>query len=291
MSEPSQRAVRIDAHHHFWPQPDPALYPWMTDDLAALRRPFSPDDLRPRLQARQIDRSILVQTRSSVEETREFLAIADRTDFVVGVVGWVDLTAPNVGEVLAELRAAPTGRWLAGIRHQVHDEPDPDWLRRSDVQRGLQAIQDAGLAYDLLLKPRELPAALAVSRAFPNLRLVIDHIAKPEIAHGTMEPWASDMAPFAELPYVFCKLSGMVTEADWQRWTPNDLLPYVERVIGWFGEDRLLYGSDWPVSTLAAPYERVHDALKTILDRLGVSAATQDKIFGANARRFYTPTV
>ena len=284
------RAVRIDAHQHFWPQPTPELYPWMTDAQAPLRRSFGPDDLRPLLQARQIDWSVLVQTRSSLEETREFLAIADQTDFVAGVVGWVDLRAPNVGDVLAELKASPTGRWLVGIRHQVHDEADRDWLLRADVQHGLRAVQAAGLAYDLLLKPRELPAALRVARAFPDLRLVIDHIAKPEIARGVLEPWARDMVPFADLPHVSCKLSGMVTEASWQSWTPADLQPYIERVVGWFGEDRLIYGSDWPVSTLAAPYAAVHDALVEVLGNLGVSAEAQAKIFGENARQFYAPS-
>ncbi|MFN8634681.1 MAG: amidohydrolase family protein [Chloroflexota bacterium] len=287
--ELAQRPVRIDAHHHFWPQPDPALYPWMTDELAALRRPFGPDDLRPLLQARQIDWTVLVQTRSSLDETRDFLEIADSTAFVAGVVGWVDLTSPDVARDLGDLKASKTGNWLVGIRHQVHDEPDRDWLLRADVQRGLHSVQDYGLAYDLLLRPREVPTAVKIARSFPDLRLVIDHIAKPEIAHGRIEPWASDMAAFAGLPHVFCKLSGMVTEADWRRWEPSDLRPYVERVLGWFGEDRLLFGSDWPVSTVAAPYERVHDALKAVLDDLGVSEVAHAKIFGENARRFYHP--
>ena len=287
--EGTARPIRVDAHQHFWPQPTRFLYPWMTDEQAALRRPFGPDDLRPLLQARAIDWTVLVQTRSSLDETRDFLAIADKTDFVAGVVGWVDLRAPDVDRVLADLKASPEGQWLIGIRHQVHDEPDSDWLLRSDVQRGLRAVQQAGLAYDLLLRPRELPAGLQVARAFPDLRLVIDHIAKPEIASGNLEPWATDMAPFAELPHVFCKLSGLVTEADWQRWKPADLRPYVERVVGWFGEDRLLFGSDWPVCTLAASYEQVHDALAEVLTSIGMSAEAQAKMFGENARRFYAP--
>jgi L-fuconolactonase len=288
--EIAPRAIRVDAHQHFWPQPTRWLYPWMTDEQAVLRRPFGPDDLRPLIQAREIDWTVLVQTRSSLDETRDFLAIADKTDFVAGVVGWVDLTAPHVDRVLAELQATPTGHWLVGIRHQVHDEPDAGWLLRSDVQRGLRAVQQAGLAYDLLLRPRELPAALQVARTFPDLRLVIDHIAKPEIAGGHLEPWATDMAPFAELPHVFCKLSGMVTEADWQQWRPADLQPYVEQVVGWFGEDRLLFGSDWPVCTLAATYEQVHDALADVLATVGMPAAAQTKVFGENARRFYVPS-
>jgi L-fucono-1,5-lactonase len=288
--ETATRPIRVDAHQHFWPQPTRWLYPWMTDEQAALRRPFGPDDLRPLIQTREIDWTVLVQTRSSLDETRDFLAIADKTDFVAGVVGWVDLTAPHVDRVLAELQATPTGRWLVGIRHQVHDEPDAEWLLRSDVQRGLRAVQQAGLAYDLLLRPRELPAALQVARAVPDLRLVIDHIAKPEIGGGHLEPWATDMAPFAELPHVFCKLSGMVTEADWQQWRPADLQPYVERVVGWFGEDRLLFGSDWLVGTLAATYEQVHDALAEVLTTIGMPVAAQAKVFGENARRFYVPS-
>jgi L-fuconolactonase len=287
--ENTARPIRVDAHHHFWPQPTASLYPWMTDQQAALRRPFGPEDLRPLLEAREIDWTVLVQTRSSLDETRDFLAIAEQTDFVAGVVGWVDLTAPDVDRVLAELKSAPAGQWLVGIRHQVHDEADRAWLLRSDVQRGLRAVQQAGLAYDLLLRPRELTAALQVARTFPDLRLVIDHIAKPEIGHGRLEPWATDMAPFADLPHIFCKLSGMVTEADWQRWRPADLLPYVERVVGWFGEDRLMFGSDWPVCTLAASYEQVDVALAETLTTLGLSDAAQAKIFGENARRFYAP--
>jgi L-fuconolactonase len=284
------RPIRVDAHQHFWPHPTRWMYPWMTDEQEALRRPFGPEDLRPLIESREFDWTVLVQTRSSLDETREFLAIAERTDFVAGVVGWVDLTSLSVERTLADLKASPSGQWLAGIRHQVHDEEDADWLLRSDVQRGLRAVQQAGLAYDLLLRPRELPAALQVARAFPGLRLVIDHIAKPEIASGTLEPWATDLAPFAELPHVFCKLSGMVTEADHDAWKPADLRPYVERVVGWFGEDRLLYGSDWPVCTLAASYEQVHDALADVLTSIGMSEAAQAKVFGENARGFYAPS-
>src|SRR5215210_9578187 len=210
--ENTARPIRVDAHHHFWPQPTGDRYPWMTDDLAALRRPFGPDDLRPLIESREIDWTVLVQTRSSLDETRDFLAIADSTEFVAGVVGWVDLRAPDVERVLDDLKSSPTGHWLIGIRHQVHDEADRAWLLRSDVQRGLRAVQQAGLAYDLLLRPRELPAALQVARAFPDLRLVIDHIAKPEIASCTLQPWPTNLAPYSELPHVFFTLSATVTE-------------------------------------------------------------------------------
>ena len=282
---PTAPPVRVDAHHHFWPEPTPEKYPWMADTQSRIRRPFRPRDLAPRLQARAVERTVLVQTRSALDETREFLAVAGLTDFVAGVVGWVDLTAPDVAETLTALKSGPHGKWLVAIRHQAHDEPGPAWLVREDVRRGLRAVRDADLAYDLLVRPRELPAALAVARELSDLRLVIDHIAKPRIATGELEPWASRMAPFAELEHVACKLSGMVTEADWQRWTPEDLRPYVERVLGWFGEDRVLYGSDWPVCELAATYERQHDALDALT--AGLSAPARAKLFGQNAARFY----
>jgi L-fuconolactonase len=280
----AERATVVDAHHHFW-DPARAHYPWLTDEMAAIRRRFGPEDLRPLLRAAGVDRTVLVQTRHSLDETREFLGTAASTDFVAGVVGWVDLADAAVGERLAALRAEPGGDRLVGIRHQVHDEADPDWLLRPDVRRGLRAVADATLAYDLLVRPRELPAALATARAFPDLRLVVDHLAKPPIATGEVAGWAALLAPFRELPHVFCKLSGMVTEAGRRRWTPADLAPYVEQAMTIFGEDRVMFGSDWPVCLLAAPYERVVAALTEALGE--VSAASRAKVFGENAVAFY----
>ena len=254
----------IDAHVHFWDGP----LGWMTPEMARIARPFGPEDLRPSLAANGIDRVVLVQTQSSVDETQRFLALAAADDLVGGVVGWVDLTSAHVADTIAELCES---RYLAGVRHQVHDEADPDWLLRADVRRGLRAVQKAGLAYDLLVRARDLPAALRIARAFPELRLVIDHAAKPPIASGELEPWAARLAPFAELEQVFCKVSGLVTEADWKRWRPEDLRPYRERLLGWFGEDRLLFGSDWPVCLLAASYEEVVEAYDAA--RFGGNAA------------------
>jgi L-fuconolactonase len=278
------RALVVDAHQHFW-DPSRAEYPWMTAELAPIRRRFGPEDLRPTLAECGVDRTVLVQTISSLEETREFCATAAATDFVAGVVGWVDLTDPAVARVLRDLRAAPGGSTLVGIRHQVHDEPDPDWILRADVRRGLRAVGEAGLAYDLLLRPRELGPALRMVREFPEMRFVIDHIAKPPIRTGASREWAEAMAPFSEEGHVFCKLSGMVTEADWSAWRPDDLVPYVRRVVGWFGEDRLMFGSDWPVCLVAGSYARMMEAL---LDALGaVSPAARTKILGSNAIAFY----
>jgi len=278
------RPTVVDSHQHFW-DPARADYPWMTDEVAAIRRPFTPGDLRPALETAGVDYTVLVQTRSSEDETRAFMATAAATPFVAGVVGWVDLTAPDVADRIAALQARPDGATLVGIRHQAHDEPDPRWLLREDVRRGLRAVRDAGLAYDLLVRTRELPAALETARAFPDLHFVIDHIAKPPIKDGETEGWAAALSPFREHERVCCKLSGMVTEADWGAWTPADLQPYIDRVGDIFGEDRLMFGSDWPVCLLAAPYATVYDTLREALRAL--SSPDQDKIFGANAMRFY----
>jgi L-fuconolactonase len=275
---------RIDSHHHVW---DPARrdYPWLRG-LDAIDRPFTVDDLAPLLAEAGIDGTVLVQTVSDLDETRELLALAATTPFIVGVVGWVDLTSQDVGAELDRLRAG--GERLVGIRHQVHDEADPDWLLREEVQRGLEAIAEAGLVYELLVRPRELPAAVTVARDFPHLRFVVDHIAKPPIATGELEPWASLIGEMAGLDNVACKLSGMVTEADLDAWRPEDLVPYVRTVVEVFGPDRLMFGSDWPVCLLAASYDQVVDATRQVLDGLGVLTPEAERaIFGETAIRWY----
>jgi L-fuconolactonase len=276
--------VIVDAHHHFW-DPATADYPWLTDELATIRRAFGPADLAPELEAAGVEGTVLVQTRSSVDETVEFLATAAATPFVRGVVGWVDLTDPGVGDVLARLRAAPGGERLVGIRHQAHDEPDPDWLVREHVVRGVAVVGGAGLAYDLLVRERELPAALALARRLPDVRFVVDHLAKPRIASGELEPWATRLAEFRELDHVACKVSGMVTEADWSSWIRRDLQPYVDRVLDVFGPDRLLFGSDWPVCLLAGGYADVVGAARATLGELG--ERDREKVFGGTAEAVY----
>jgi L-fuconolactonase len=276
--------VIVDSHQHFWDL-QRFDYPWMTDDLEPIRRNFGPSDLEPLLAERGVDRTVVVQANPSVDETRYLLEIAAQTDFVSGVVGWVDLADPGIRAVVTDLRNGENGHHLVGIRHQVHDESDPAWLLRDEVQRGLRELGAAGLPYDLLVRARELPAALQTARAQPGLRLVIDHIAKPPIEDGEVEEWARSMAPFAGLDNVYCKLSGMVTEADWNAWKPADLVPYVQRVVDWFGEDRLMFGSDWPVCLLAATYGEVMDALDSALGGLGERARA--KIYGLNAVAFY----
>lgn len=274
----------VDAHHHIW-DPTRADYPWLTDELAAIRRAFTPDDLAPALAANGIDATVLVQTRSSLDETREFLATAATTPFIRGVVGWVDLTDPGVADTIAALREGPGGNRLVGIRHQAHDEPDPTWLLREDVAGGIRAVRDAGLVYDLLVRPRELPAALGLARRERDTRFVIDHIAKPLIRTGAIQPWADLIRPFAALEHVACKLSGMVTEADWENWTPDDLAPYVDHVLDVFGPDRLLFGSDWPVCLLAASYDEVVAAARETLTDL--SDTESAAVFGGTAAEVY----
>lgn len=274
----------VDAHHHFW-DPATADYPWLTDELAPIRRAFGPDDLAPLVVAAGIDATVLVQTRSSVEETEAFLAIADRSPFVRGVVGWVDLRDPAVDETIARLRAEPGGDRLVAIRHQVHDELDPDWLGRDDVRRGIAAVGRAGLAYDLLVRARELPAAQRTVAALPNVRFIVDHLAKPAIRNGTDPAWDDAVGAFRGLPNVWWKLSGLVTEADWQAWRPEDLQPFVDRVLAVAGPERLLVGSDWPVCLLVAPYDVVLATARSLI--AGLSPSEQAAIFGETAVAVY----
>lgn len=257
--------LAIDSHHHVW-DPSQGDYSWMTDAHAPIRRVFGLADLAPDLAAAGVSHTVLVQTWSSSQETLSFLRLADEGPVVAGVVGWVDLTALAVGETLDELLAAPGGRFLKGIRHQVHDEPDPDWLRRDDVMRGLAELERRHLAYDLLIRPREIPAALEVAAAFPSLRLVVDHIAKPRIAEDGFEPWAAAMAPFSDhRSHVWCKLSGIVTEDAWTSRDDTRLVPFVNEVMALFGPSRTMYGSDWPVCLLAGPYGRTLGLLRRLL--------------------------
>ena len=281
----TQTQIRIDTHQHFW-DPGRATYPWMVGDaLDPVRRPFTPDDIAPELAAQAISGTVLVQTISSLGETREFLQLAQHKDFIWGVVGWVDLTSERVSDDLDALIRATGGDRLVGIRHQVHDEADPEWLCRADVRRGLAAVQESGLAYDLLVRARELPAAIDTVSALPRLQFVLDHIAKPRIAEGNDPEWREHMPGLAALPNVAVKLSGMVTEADWASWTPADLRPFVASVVDWFGVERLLFGSDWPVCLLAASYKGVVTGLEEALGPL--SPGDAERIFGSNAIDVY----
>ncbi|HEY4190460.1 MAG TPA: amidohydrolase family protein [Candidatus Limnocylindrales bacterium] len=274
----------VDAHHHLW-DPSRADYPFLTDELAAIRRPFGVGDLVPLLDAAGVAATVLVQTRSSTDESREFLAAAAATPRIAGVIAWVDLTSDDVAGAIDALRAAPGGERLAGIRHQVHDEPNPAWILRDDVRRGLRAVAASGLPYDLLVRALEMPAALEVVRSMPDLRFVIDHLGKPPIRNGDIATWAERIAPFGRLPNVWCKLSGLVTEADWSSWTVADLRPAVDHALDVFGPQRLLLGSDWPVCLLASSYQGVFDATLELI--AGLTADEQAAVMGENAIAYY----
>ncbi|MFD8033193.1 amidohydrolase family protein [Streptomyces sp. NPDC059717] len=277
--------MTVDAHHHVW---DLSVrdQDWITGPaLRPLRRNFTMADLAPEARAAGVDRSVLVQTVTVAEETPEFLALAQDDGLVAGVVGWTDLTAPDVKDTLDRLRELPGGPYLRGIRHQVQGEPDPEWLLRSDVRRGLEAVAAAGLVYDLVVLPRQLPACVRVAADLPQLTFVLDHLGKPPIASGELEPWASRVRSLAALPNTVCKLSGMVTEADHQAWSPADLRPYADTVLNAFGPDRLMFGSDWPVCTLAATYAEVSEAAGELTRGLGDPERAQ--IFEKTAARVY----
>lgn len=277
--------MTIDAHHHFL-FPSRVVYPWLEPaPFAPLRRDFGPEELGPILRQNNVDKTVLVQTRSSLEETLEFLRIAAEIRYVAGVVGWVDLTSPKVGDVLDEVLASGEGRYLVGIRHQVHDEPDPAWLLQDNVQYGIAELGRRGLAYDFLTRVRELPACLETARRHPEVRFVLDHLAKPSIRAGEWEGWLQALTPLAALPNVWVKLSGLVTEAEWESWRPAQLEPYVLEALRLFGPERSLFGSDWPVCTLAATYAQVKGALEALLS--GLSPGEREQVFGLSAAQVY----
>ncbi|MFI7678197.1 amidohydrolase family protein [Actinophytocola sp. NPDC049390] len=267
----------IDAHHHLWEDLTRRDYDWLAD-LDAIRRPYTVDDLTAVSPA---DRTVLVQTVPTVEETEEFLATAAATPVIAGVVGWVDLTAPDVADRLAALRTDA----LVGIRHPAQGEADPDWLVRPEVIRGVTAVAAADLTYDILILPAQHHAAIALADAVPDARLVLDHAGKPAVAEGGYEPWAEFLTALSARPNVYCKLSGLVTEADWARWTVDDLRPYASHVLKSFGPDRVMFGSDWPVCELAATYDEVLAAARAFTDEL--SPAERSEVFAGTARRAY----
>ncbi|MFD9408608.1 amidohydrolase family protein [Streptomyces sp. NPDC059989] len=279
----------VDTHHHVW---DLSVrdQDWITGpELAPLRRNFSLADLTPQARAAGVTATVLVQTITVPEETPEFLAMAARSDLVAGVVGWTDLTAPDVADTLAGLRDGPGGEHLVGMRHQVQGEPDPRWLVRPEALRGLAAIAEAGLVYDLVVKPHQLAAAVDAAQRLPGLTFVLDHLGKPPIASGELTPWAERIRRLAALPNTVCKLSGMVTEADWGSWTVDDLRPYADTVLDAFGPGRLMFGSDWPVCRLAATYAEVVAAADEMTAEL--SPAERRDVFTGTAVRTYGLTV
>jgi L-fucono-1,5-lactonase len=273
--------MRLDTHQHFW-RYDPAHHVWMTDAMDVLRRDYLPEELEPLLQASGFQSTVAVQAQQRIEETEWLLELADRHPFIRGVVGWVDLQSPRVGEALERLARHPK---LVGVRHIVHDEPDDEFMLRPAFSDGIGRLREFGLTYDLLLFPRHLPVAVRLVEAFPDQSFVLDHIAKPFIRDGVFSPWEEDLRQLASHPNVFCKLSGMVTEARWKAWDAGQIHRYIDVVVDAFGADRLMIGSDWPVCTLSADYGSTMAVVVDYVERFAPDV--REAILGENGARFY----
>ncbi|MFI6948123.1 amidohydrolase family protein [Streptomyces sp. NPDC050422] len=275
--------MRIDAHHHLWDL-DVRDQSW-TRELPALHRTFTPDELRTLLDRNAVDAAVVVQTVAVPEETSELLALAARDPHIRAVIGWTSLTDPAIGDRLAELRERPGGATLAGIRHGIQDEPDPDWTDRQDARRGMAAVGAAGLVYELLVRPDQLPAAVRVVRDLPDVPFVLDHAGNPVIGAGTLEPWTALMRELGECPNASVKLSGLVTRPGVGPDRMRNLRPYIDVLLNTAGPDRLMYGSDWPVCLLAAGYDEVLATAEALSADL--STDERDAVFGATAARWF----
>jgi len=274
--------VRIDAHQHFW-NFDPARHAWITEEMSLLKRDFLPVDLLPELEANGIDASVAVQAEQSEEETRFLLRLAENNSRIAGVVGWVDLRSPDVEKRLGNFS---DHKKLRGFRHIAQSEPDDRFLASAAFVRGMSKLAAFGFSYDILIYPRQLAAARELAERLPEQRFVIDHLAKPDIKNGAnQKEWAHHMRAIAQNGNVFCKISGLVTEADWVSWKTDDFREYLDVVFDAFGTDRLLFGSDWPVCLLAASYRRVKQIVEEYV--AGQADTGKEKIFGENAVRFY----
>ncbi len=272
--------MKIDAHQHFW-HFDPVRDSWITEDMSVLRRDFLPEELQPLLDEQGIEGSVAVQADQSEDETHFLLRLADEYPFMLGVVGWVDLLAPKLEDRLEYFSRFER---LRGVRHIAQAESD-HFLARGDVVHRIGMLQDFGLTYDILVYPQQLPAVLSMVERLPDQLFVLDHIAKPLIREGRIETWAGLMKELADHPNVWCKVSGMVTEADWTRWQKEDIRPYLDVVFEVFGPDRLMFGSDWPVCLLAASYKAVWELVEGYASHL--STVEKEKLFGGNTAAFY----
>ena len=271
----------IDSHQHFW-QVGRFDYPWMTPDLGVLYRDYLPDDLSPTLKRNGVAQTVLVQASNSVAESRWLLSLADSNSFIAGVVGWVDLTSAEIDAQLDELTAHPK---FKGVRHLVESEPNDDWLVQPAVLSGLKKVASRNLAFDLLVHTRHLKNVPKVADTCPELRLVIDHLAKPPIARNEIREWSHAFKPLARYPNINCKMSGLVTEADWHTWRTDDLRPFVNCALEVFSAERMMFGSDYPVCLLASSYDRVLDSFQELLQYR--SDVERKKIFSENAAKFY----
>jgi L-fucono-1,5-lactonase len=271
----------IDSHQHFW-QVGHFDYPWMSSEVEVLYQDYLPSQLEPILKESGVGNTVLVQASNSLAETYWLLSLAERYPFIAGVVGWVDLKDPEMEQELEVLIANPK---FKGVRHLVESEPADDWLVQPSVLKGLRVLARHRVSYDLLVHTRHLKHVKTVAEACPNLRLVIDHVAKPPIASGEITEWASALKEVAAYPNTWCKLSGLVTEANLTSWTTEDLRPYIERALEFFGPKRMMFGSDWPVCLLAASYDQVVEAFQSLLADL--TEEHRNRIFSENATEFY----
>ena len=273
--------MTIDAHQHFW-RYDPVRDRWITDAMSHLKRDFLPEDFEGECKANGIDGSIAVQADPSEAETLFLLDLAKERESILGVVGWVDLLSQSVGE---RLQFFSRFRKLSGFRHIAQAEPDDQFLVGRDFTRGISQLREFGFTYDILIYPKQLPAAIELASRFPEQPFVVDHLAKPLIKDGCREPWASYMRTIAQNTNVLCKVSGLATEADWLHWKAEDLWPYLDVVFEAFGPERLIFGSDWPVCLLAASYGRVKEVVEAYVN--AHAPEHKEGIFGGNAIRFY----
>jgi L-fuconolactonase len=274
----------IDAHHHLWRLSLPFNYAWLdAPQLKPIRRDYLPENLEPLIREAGVDQTIVVQTQHDTRENHWALDLAERHPFIAGVVGWVDLADDGCERQLLELKARSK---FVGVRHVTQDEPDDDFIVRDDVVRGLKVLERHGVPFDLLFYVKHLRHVPTLAAKLPDLPMVIDHLAKPRIKDHITDGWLDHFKAAAKYPNVFCKLSGMVTEADWSGWTVNDLRPYVSAALDAFGPERLMFGSDWPVCELAATYGQVKEALSDALGPL--SGSERNRIFGETAAQFYS---
>jgi len=274
--------MTIDAHQHFW-ELGRFGYEWLDADACKpIKKTFLPADLKTHLDASGVDQSIFVQTQHNVAENDWILSLCEQNDFLAGMVGWVDLASD---ECEAQLEQYKDNSYFVGIRHVTHDEPDDDFIVRDDMMRGLGVLEKHRMPFDLLFFVKHLKHAKTLGQKFPELPMVIDHLAKPEIKAGNFENWEANFRAAAKFPNMYCKISGMVTEADWENWKPTDLKPYVDIALEVFGPERCMYGSDWPVCELAGTYEQVIGAARELL--CGLSESEQADVFGGTAKRFY----
>ena len=275
------RAGRVDSHQHFW-RYSAAEYGWIDESMAVLRGDFLPADARREMDGVGIDICVAVQARQTLQETRWLLELAQANPFVAGVVGWIDLQSPDAAEQLEPFARHPK---LVGLRHIVQSEADDRFMLRPAFCRGISLLEDRGLTYDILIYPRHLRAALELVTRFPRQRFVLDHLGKPDIRAREMQEWEKGIRALAEFPLVFCKLSGLVTEADWIHWTPGDIHPYLDVAFECFGSHRLLFGSDWPVCTIAADYARVVALVEDYMANR--TEAEREAVMGGNAVRLW----